>query len=100
MSPVFFNARSRPPGGSRSVTCFCSTTSGSHKIPMKALASASSGMRSISRAVSTFDGNSIGNVREIVHQIVQHFEILAVISDEPAVVELRPRKEESDRVLI
>ena len=50
---MFFSARSRPPGGSSNVTCFCSTTSGSQRTAIRASASASAGTRSTRRAVST-----------------------------------------------
>jgi hypothetical protein len=64
---VFFNAMSRPPGGSRSVTFFCFTTSGSQKMPVRVSASASSGTRSSRRDVSTELIGTAKAVKNLAH---------------------------------
>jgi hypothetical protein len=45
-------------------------------------------------------GNRVRKIRQVVHQIVQHFEVIAVIPDHAAVLDFCSGKEEADRLLI
>ncbi len=49
---------------------------------------------------STLRGNRVRKIRQVVHQIVQHFEVIAMIPDHATVLDFRSGKEEADRLLI